>query len=205
LHKSLHLVTSGKQPLAEVVSIMKQAGDRGIDFLHIREKHLPADELVQWVSELADYFPRERMIVNDRVDVAVACGLAGAHLAYHSLAPSLAKQVLLDGQLAGRSTHSLEEAEQARRQGADYIFFGHVYESGSKPGLAPRGVQAAAVIASRVQLPVIAIGGIQPRHVPEILAAGCAGIAVISGITSSANPKESVRAYREALDKEELL
>lgn len=199
--KSLHLVTSGSQPLSEVKNIVQSAYRGGVDYLHIREKQLTASQLIAWVEQLSAVFPRERILVNDRVDVAAASGCKGAHLAYHSLPPALAKQILGKHQWAGRSVHSLQEAEEANLQGADYLFYGHIYASGSKPGLPPRGTAELAQIAASVTIPVIAIGGIVPELVPEVMAAGCAGIALLSGITAARDPEASARAYRKALDE----
>lgn len=198
--RSLYFITSGKQTLDEVYEIVRAAARGGIDYLQIREKHLTALEMMNWVERLATIFPLERILINDRVDVAVASDCAGSHLAYHSLAPTQAKRVLRPHQLAGRSVHSAAEAITAVRQGADYLIYGHLYPSQSKPGLPARGTAGLFDIVRAVLVPVIAIGGIRPEHVPEVLAAGCAGIAVLSGITDADEPEKSARAYRDALD-----
>jgi len=200
MERSLHLITSGRQTLAETLQVAAAAARGGVDYLHIREKQRSARELLEWVEALSQLFPRERILVNDRLDVALAASCAGVHLAYHSLPPQLAKKLLAPQYLLGQSVHSLEEAEQAERAGVSYVLYGHVYESGSKPGLAPRGTQELRQIAKRLRIPLIAIGGIKPEHVPELLAAGCAGIAVLSGIAAAADPQAAARAYRHALD-----
>ncbi|WP_139488731.1 thiamine phosphate synthase [Brevibacillus dissolubilis] len=199
--RQLHLITSGSQSLYEVLAIVSAAARGGLDFLHIREKTRTAREISEWVRAIGEIFPLERIFLNDRVDVAAAWGVRGSHLAYHSLAVPLARRVLSDSQLAGRSVHSMAEAEAAVAEGADYLIYGHLFVSNSKPGLSPRGTEELARITAQVSVPVIAIGGIRPDNVDMALAAGCAGIAVLSGITHAPDPEAATRAYREALDK----
>lgn len=198
---SLHLITSGKQELEEVMQIVKAAHRGGIDYLHIREKQRTAHELFHWAESLASVFPLERMIINDRVDVAAAIGCRGAHLAYHSLPPALARRVSGSGQWIGRSVHSFDEAKEMAAAGADYLLYGHIYASGSKPGLTPRGTAQLAQIAKDVTVPIIAIGGITAERVGEVMNSGCAGIGVLSGITAAEDPEAAARAYRLALDQ----
>ncbi|GAA4702170.1 thiamine phosphate synthase [Brevibacillus fulvus] len=198
---SLHMVSSGTQSLPVLLEVVKAAYQGGIDYVHIREKQRTAAELADWVEQIAAVFPRERIIVNDRVDVAAACHCGGAHLAYHSLPPQAARRVLPPEQWIGRSVHSWAEAVQVAQQEVDYLFYGHIYDSRSKPDLAPRGTAELAQIAGALSLPVIAIGGIRPENVAEVMATGCAGIAVLSGITSADNPEKAASAYRRALDQ----
>jgi thiazole tautomerase (transcriptional regulator TenI) len=200
MRNSLHLVTSGTQPLEQVKEIVQAAAKGGIDYLHLREKHRTARELMEWVDTLAAVFPRERMLINDRVDVAVAGRCGGVHLAYHSLRPSEARPILADHQQLGCSVHSAREAEQASMQGVSYLFYGHIFTSQSKPGVPPRGTEELARIAGKIPVPVIAIGGITPENAEIVLHIGCAGIAVLSGITEAADPEEAARAYRTVLD-----
>ncbi|UYZ11544.1 thiamine phosphate synthase [Brevibacillus sp. WF146] len=200
-HPELHVITSGRQSLDEVLRVAEAAFVGGMDCLHIREKQRTARECMEWVEALARVMPRERILVNDRVDVAAAAGCRGAHLAYHSLTPSEARRVLKPGQRIGRSVHSLDEARQAAAEGADYLLYGHVFPSTSKPGLAPRGTDELREIAAQVRIPVIGIGGVTPENAGQVLAAGCAGVAVLSGITAASDPAAAARAYREALDR----
>ncbi len=200
LRQTLHLVTSGKQSLEQVVEIVRAAFKGGADFVHIREKQRTAREILQWVETLAEYIPRSRIIVNDRVDVAVVTHSKGVHLAYHSLPPAQAKQLLHNDQLMGCSIHSLSEAKSLAQSGAGYLLYGHIYPSASKPGLTARGTDELSRIVKQVDIPVIAIGGITPERTGEVMRTGCAGIAVLSGITGATDPEEAARAYRRELD-----
>ncbi len=124
---------------------------------------------------MAGVDPR-RIIVNDRADVAAAMYVYGVHLAYHSLDVAQAKAVF-PGLAAGKSVHSADEAVLAEEEGADYLIFGHVFPTASKPGMAARGVEALREVIAKVKVPVIAIGGLTPLNAAEVLDAGAAGIA----------------------------
>ncbi|MNC47919.1 Regulatory protein TenI [compost metagenome] len=123
-------------------------------------------------------------------------------LAWHSLQPQTVK-TRWPQLLVGASVHTSQEAAEAFAQGADYVLFGHVYESASKPGLAPRGLHVLkdTVLLTRGQ-PVIALGGILPAHVPELLRTGAAGFAVLSGIGAASDPAKAAQEYRAAALKE---
>lgn len=205
-YPELHVITNGRQSLEQVVTMAEAAfaGGAGADYFHIREKQRTARECMDWVKALTDVLPVEHLIINDRVDVASASNCRGAHLAYHSLAPDEARRVLKNHQLLGRSVHSIAEAEQAVRDGADYLLYGHIFPSGSKPGIPPRGAHELTKVTQLVPVPVIGLGGITPERVAEVMDAGCRGIAVLSGITDALDAREAALAYREALNRWEM-
>lgn len=200
----LHVITNGRQTLEQVLAMAEAAFSGGMSYLHIREKQRTARECMDWVKALSSVMPLECIIVNDRVDVAVASQCRGAHLAYHSLAPHEARNVLREQQCIGRSVHSISEAEQAVSDGADYLLYGHIFPSGSKPGVPPRGTAELAQLTARMSIPVIGLGGITPERTHEVLVAGCVGIAVLSGITDASDVKQATLAYRGALNRWEM-
>jgi thiazole tautomerase (transcriptional regulator TenI) len=201
-HRSpdLHVITSGHQSLDEVLRMAESAYAGGMNYLHIREKHRTARECMDWVHALLQTIPKSCLIINDRVDVAAVANCRGAHLAYHSLSPHEARRVLQEEQWTGRSVHSFAEAKKAAADGVDYMLYGHVFASGSKPGLPPRGTEELQLITAAIRVPIMAIGGITPENTADVLRAGCAGIAVLSGITAADDVKVATRAYRRALD-----
>jgi thiamine-phosphate pyrophosphorylase len=141
-----------------------------------------------------------RLSINDRLDVALALGAGGVHLAAKSLPVRVACEVADGRLLVGRSVHGLQESIQAAKDGADYLTYGHVFPSTSKPGLPPRGLDELRQIVEVVDIPVLAIGGITIENVDQVLATGCAGIAVISAILSSPEPERAAAELRAALD-----
>ncbi len=173
----------------------------GVDWVQVREKNGPALGLYEIVRRL---LPEARkagagLLVNDRIDVALAADADGVHLAAESLPPGVARE-LLGKRIIGVSVHGLKEAREAADAGVDYVTFGHIYPTSSKPGLPPRGICGLAEIVESVDVPVVAIGGIDASNVREVLGTGCAGVAVISAIVAAGSPELEARALRRAVD-----
>ncbi|MCS7462215.1 thiamine phosphate synthase [Paenibacillus doosanensis] len=198
---SLHVMTTGQQELARVAEIAGQCPTELIDVLHIREKQRGAGEITAWYAALKPLFAQSAVHINDRLDAALAVGAPGVQLAYNSLSVSQSRRILPPSVSIGCSVHSAEEAAAAAEQGADYVLYGHIFDSNSKPGLAPRGIQALADVVKACSVPVIAIGGIEPGNVDEVLSTGCAGVAVLSSVLLHAEPAAQIRRFREAIDR----
>jgi thiamine-phosphate pyrophosphorylase len=168
----------------ELLDRIRIAVDAGVDWVQIREKDLAARELLDLVHESAAT-GSARIIVNDRLDVALAAGADGVHLGHASVP---AREVVAwcrrgnapPGFLIGVSCHSLEGAKEAESDGASYTYFGPIYETPSKiPFGKPHGVAELAAVSSAVRIPVIAIGGMNESNAAECLRTGAAGIAAI--------------------------
>lgn len=198
----LHLVTEPRQRPAELVQAVAQALAGGVDWVQLRDKSASALALHGQASQLSSLTAAHgaRLAINDRLDVALAVGADGVHLAGQSLPVAAAVTLATGRLLVGRSVHSLAEAEAAAAAGADYVTFGHVFPTSSHPGVAPRGLAALREIVAAVDLPVLAIGGISLDNLPDVLATGCAGIAVISSILAHADPRAAAAGLRAALD-----
>jgi thiamine-phosphate pyrophosphorylase len=190
------------------------AAAAGIDWIQLRERDLSGKqcasltrEALHRVSKQAAHANgRTRILVNDRLDVALAEQAGGVHLGEHSLpvqeakrlweASPAAKSVPGDF-LAGVSCHSLETAQSAATAGADYIFFGPVFATPSKAAYgAPQGLDRLAELCTSVTIPVLAIGGITLENAPACFSAGASGIAAIRLFQDSTDPASIVRAIR---------
>jgi len=183
---------------------VESAARAGVDWIEIREKDLSGRELTVLVSEALKRIPRScRILVNDRLDVALAAGAGGVHLAETSVSVEEAKRLLRERNFAGDflvgvSGHSLEAVETAEKSGADYAIFGPVFETPSKAGFGPpQGVGRLAEVCRSVSIPVIAIGGITIANARECAAAGVAGIAAIRLFQDAADVSTIVRAFAE--------
>jgi len=184
----------GSSLRAAVPAKMRQAGAAGVDWIQIREKDLPGGEIasltcsavaaVQQTETTADSC---KVLVNDRLDVALAEKAGGVHLGEKSVQVRDARKLVADACpllqesfLIGASCHSLEAAVIAARGGADYIFFGPVFATPSKAAFGPaQGLAQLAQVCWTVSIPVLAIGGINLENAGLCLASGAAGVAAI--------------------------
>ncbi|MGI9149502.1 MAG: thiamine phosphate synthase [Chloroflexota bacterium] len=198
----LHLVTEPRRSPGELLHAVALALDGGADWVQLRDKSASAASLYDQATGLLRVAQQHaaRLAVNDRLDVALAIGADGVHLAGQSL--PVAEAVHLGGGqiLVGRSVHGLAEAREAAAAGVDYLTFGHVFPTTSHPGLPPHGLAQLAAIVKAVEAPVLAIGGITVANVDDVLRTGCAGIAVISAILSDPDPGRAAGRLRLALD-----
>ena len=140
-----------------------------------------------------------RLLVNDRVDVALAVGLPGVHLGQRSVPPQVAREILGAQAVVGVSTHSDSELAEAGQGGADYVFAGAIYQTESHPGRPARGLYALEAVAPDGP-PRLAIGGIDAHRVADVMAAGAHGVAVIGGVWGAPHPRDAVIRYLHALD-----
>ena len=190
------------RPLAETV---REAVAAGVDWLQLRERQLEGAAWLDWAQRLAEAArsanPRLRVIVNRRLDIALAIGADGAHLGFDALAPGEARALLGGEAWIGVSAHSPGEVAAAARAGADYAHLAPVFDPRSKPATRPALGPEALRAASRHGIPVLAQGGIDPERTRAALTAGAAGIAVTGAILMSDTPARSTSLLREALDR----
>jgi thiamine-phosphate pyrophosphorylase len=144
------------------------------------------------------------LVVNDRLDVALAVGAAGVHLGARSLPPAEARRFLGASRLLGVSVRSASEAEEAANSGADYLFVGTLFETPSHPESVARGPEFMGLVASRVDLPLIGIGGVTPERAVAVVASGGHGVAAIRGIWDAPSPQDAVKAYLDAVEAVDL-
>jgi thiazole tautomerase (transcriptional regulator TenI) len=198
--KKLHIISTGRQKPEQLADIIGRI-HLDIDFIHLREKTKTAKEVYEMVELLVSKkVPLSKIIINDRADVACVSNVKGVHLAYHSLPVEIVKRKFAD-LTVGCSVHSIEEAQIAEQQGADYVMFGHVYSTQSKPGLLPKGVEQLWSVVESVSIPVVAIGGLTPVNIGDVVETGIQGAAVMSGILEAEDPLKAVQQYRSYLSE----
>jgi thiamine-phosphate diphosphorylase len=203
VNPSLMLITDRSRlrgrPIEEVAS---QAVDSGVTVVQLREKDLSSGDLYDLaVTVHAVLRGRALLLVNDRIDVAIAAGADGVHLPEHTLPLQKLRDYVGDACIVGRSVHSVEAALRAEQEGADYVQAGAVYETRSHPGRPPSGIELVRAVAEAVRVPIVAVGGITPERVAEVIEAGADGIAVIGAILDAGDPQAAARALHEALLK----
>lgn len=200
MKKQLHVISTGQQSQEMLISKVEMIHQE-VDAIHLREKSWSANQLIDVIQHLNSVgVPHEKLIINDRVDVAYIMETGGVHLAYHSIDLSLVRDAFPNLQI-GCSVHSVGEAVEAEAKGAHYLLYGHIFETSSKLGIPPKGLKDFQYMNDQVSIPLITIGGITPENTKEIIRKGAAGIAVMSGILLKDDPKEAVKNYRAILDK----
>jgi len=165
-----------------LVARVARAARDGVHLVQVREGDLDGGLLSRLVSECVEAVrgTRTRIVVNERLDVALAAGAHGVHLRGDSFGAARARTLTPPSFLIGRSVHSVSEAIAAADEGGlDYLIFGTVYESASKPGRPPAGIAALATVAQATRLPVLAIGGITRERIGAVMSAGACGVAAI--------------------------
>ena len=189
----VYLITDRRQaPGGDIVGAVADALDGGIRAVQLREKDLPGGELFRLAGRMRDLTARHgaRLLVNDRVDVALAVGADGVHLGGGSIPASVARGLLGKEALIGCSTHGARELREAVAQGADFVTFGPVYPTPSKAAYGPPvGLSALAAACREAAVPVFALGGVKAENAGEVIGAGAFGIALISGIVAAADPR----------------
>ncbi|BDV41717.1 putative thiamine-phosphate synthase [Geotalea uraniireducens] len=200
---SLYLITDRRQtnsrPLDEVIEAALRGGVKAVQ---LREKDLSPREQLELAHRLRELTSRygARLLVNDRLDIALAVEADGVHLGEAGIDPATARRLIGPERLIGVSCHSVAGALAAQQGGADFITFGPVFATPSKARYGePVGVKPLSEAKRQLRIPIFALGGICRNSVPEVLAAGADGIAMISAIIAADNPREEAAAFLDLL------
>lgn len=174
----------------------------GIDAIQLRDKRAGGSALLAAARALRARTRAHgaRLLVNDRIDVALAAGADGVHLPEASFPIVAARRLLGPDAWIGRSTHGTEAALRAATDGADYVVLGPIFATPSKEAFgAPLGLGVVAAATARTRRPVVAIGGIAPAELPALRAAGAHGVAVIRAVLDAEDPAAVARALVTAM------
>ena len=180
--------------------IAKQAARGGADVIQLRDKGLSCAELTAIGREIAAFTRKAGtiFIVNDRLDVAIACGADGVHLGQDDLRVSTARQLAPPGFIIGVSVGTTGEAMEAEREGANYLALSPIFSTASKDNAGPgHGLDRLREIRRTVALPLVATGGINRQNVRDVIAAGADGIAVISAVVASPDITAAARELKD--------
>jgi len=194
-------VLAREDALDRLRAVMRALGARGA--LHLRGPHTPAARLFGLAVPLVAEQQRSGawLVVNDRVDLALAAGAHAAQLTSRSLTVRQARALAPVRTLRlGASVHDANEANFAAKDGADWLVAGHVFETPSHPGAPGRGLGLIRGILASAAAPVIAIGGIVPAHVAMLVAAGAHGVAAIRGIWAAEDAAAAAAEYLSAYE-----
>jgi thiamine-phosphate pyrophosphorylase len=174
----------------------------GVTIVQLRAKGLETREFLELANRMAAALKRRSvsLIINDRIDIALACGAEGVHLGQDDMPLDKARQLLGKSKIIGVSVNTLKEAQEAERQGADYVGLGPIYATTTKdtdlPALGPEGIRR---MRPKIGIPIIAIGGINVDNATNVMRAGAAGIAVVSAILDAPDARKAAAELKKAL------
>ena len=189
-------------PTTDLVKRVREAVLGGAQVIQLRDKLATDDDLARQAKMLLEVTSALRvpLIVNDRVSVAKTAGADGVHLGQEDTSLEFARSVLGEGAIFGRSTHSLEQALAAEKEGFDYIGVGPVFETPTKAGRQAVGLDCVSAVSRNVRIPFVAIGGIDPGNAGKVKKAGARAIAVVRAVLGSADPRSAARTLRKSVE-----
>lgn len=199
LYLILDLSFIGKRDYLEVA---RAAIAGGVEVIQLRGKKAAVRELIAAGQKLRTLTRKQSaiFIVNDRVDVALACGADGIHLGQDDLPLKFARKIVGGDKIIGISCHSLKEARRAQAEGADYLAVGPVFVTSTKPGVAAVGLRLVRDAKRHIRIPWLAIGGINPANVDEILRAGGERVAVARAVLGARDVKRAARRLHDKIE-----
>ncbi len=173
----------------------------GVDLIQLRGKQQSLDELVDLASDLHKITCRSSipLIVNDHAEIARKVPVEGVHVGQEDDSISLAREKTGRAIVIGKSTHNLTQAAAAQHEGADYIGFGPIFATPTKPDYAPIGLTEIAPVHVDVTMPVFCIGGIKIDNLEQVIAAGARRVAIVSGLLKAPDIVEYARACKKLL------
>lgn len=181
---------------------VEAALDGGVTCLQLREKTASAGEILTLARTLLPLCRARKvpLLINDRVDIALAAGADGVHLGQDDLPLPEARALLGPDRILGATAHTVEEALRAQAEGADYLGVGAMFPTGTKTDTVPTSADTLKAICAAVSIPVVAIGGVNARNLPTLAGTGIAGAAVVSAIFSQSDLTAAARTLRTAAD-----
>ncbi|QCC50856.1 thiamine phosphate synthase [Halapricum salinum] len=204
---NVYLVTQQRHSKGrDTREIVRAAIAGGVNVVQLREKDVPARERYELGLDLRE-LTRDSgvpLIVNDRVDIAQAIDADGVHLGDEDLPVEVARDLLGEDAIVGRSVSFVEDAREAERAGADYLGVGAIYATGSKDDIDDEehaiGLDRLESICEAVSIPVVGIGGVDASNAAMVAATGADGVAVITAITGATDPEAATRALGDAVE-----
>lgn len=198
----LYLITGDRGGERETLEIVEAALDGGVTVVQLRKKHMSKGE--QYAIALGlrrlTQLHQALLIINDHPDIAIAADADGVHLGQDDLPPDVVRALPgFAGRIIGRSTHSVEQARTAMREGADYFAVGPVYATPTKAGRPAVGTALVSEVAAIADRPFVAVGGIDRENATSVIEAGARAIAVVRAIYDDPEPAEAARRLHEEM------
>lgn len=205
---SVYLVTDrGLARGRTTFEIVQAAVQGGVSCVQLREKSCSTREFIEEALSIRSLLANHGvpLIINDRVDVALAVDADGVHLGQSDMPLQIARQIVPGKMIVGISAESLDDAVRARKEGADYLGVSPIYATPTKTDTAePLGLEGLKAIRSAVDLPLVGIGGLNAGNAETVIRSGADGVAVVSAIVSADDPKAAARDLFNIVKKAKL-
>ncbi|MCD4707957.1 MAG: thiamine phosphate synthase [Candidatus Sabulitectum sp.] len=188
-----------------VSATCREALIAGVRFVQLRDKNASTQSLLNSAMELRDLCAgySSYFVVNDRIDVAMAAGADGVHLGQSDMPLDTARSLMGPEAIIGVSVRTVEEAQKAFEQGANYIAANLVFPTRTKKDVKePLGLDMVSILSEASSLPLIAIGGINPENTALVMNAGCAGVAVVTAVMNADSPSSAVEKFLNILNRQ---
>ncbi len=187
----------------QLFEIAKQSIKSGVDIVQLRDKFGTVKDGLNFSKRMTEITQgRVPFIINDRVDLTFECGANGVHLGQDDISIASARKMLGPQAIIGSSCQTFEQAQKAQKDGADYIGFGSVFKTLTKPQRSPMDLNLLKRVAGEIQIPVFAIGGITLENIAEIQVLGINRFAVCRAICQARNVEETTQAFKDKVDCE---
>lgn len=200
LDYSLYLVTDRRFLKGRTIKeAVEEAISGGVTIVQVREKDVTTREFYKIASEVKEVTDKHNvpLIINDRIDIAQAIDAAGVHLGQDDMPITFARKILGQNKIIGISTGTIEEAKEAEKYGADYVGIGAIFFTGSKKDIdIPIGISGLTEIVKNINIPSVAIGGVNKNNLSEVMNTGTNGAAVISAILANDDIQQAARELK---------
>lgn len=185
----------------QVASVAQELVDGGVDILQLRAKGFSKDDIAAMACQIQPIAKLGQVpfIINDHADIALAVEADGVHVGQDDDSVAAARAVVGDQAIVGKSTHSLEQARAAAKEPVDYIGFGPLFATLTKPEYTPIGLDDIAQVHQDLDLPIFCIGGVKQENLPTITAQGAQRAVVVSGILQSSDKAAYIAACQSVL------
>lgn len=187
----------------KLTEVIEEAILGGTSIVQLREKcasSLEFYEIAKEVKKITDKY-NVPLIINDRIDIALAIDASGVHLGQSDIPCSIARKILPKGKIIGVSAHNLKEAEKALKDGSDYLGCGAVFNTSTKKDVTTLSYEGLKEITDNIEIPVVAIGGINENNIITLKGSGINGVAVVSSIIGKENVKDASEKLKELVKK----
>jgi thiamine-phosphate pyrophosphorylase len=196
--KGYYFITDSSLSLAGNISDVVRAEACGVRVVQYRNKEAETLKMYEVAQRLRDICREALLLINDRIDVAMAVGADGVHLGQSDMPIRAARKLLGPEKIIGITAHNLAEALEAERLGADYLGLSPIFKTKTKPDAGkPAGIAFIEEVRSRVDIPLIAIGGINLANAPEVVKAGADGLCAISAVVAKEDVGKEIKKFQD--------